>query len=291
MKRAATRMVLGLLLLLVAAFLFRRPPREETPQRTPRPKPPAEAPLPREAPALAPLAPTAAVAADVRAPVRLAGPGPRGTIRGLVRIKGPIPSRKRVKFDADPACAALHEGSVKFMDDLVADANGNVQWAFVYVRSGPIGAPPPPPETPVLMDQINCFFIPHVVGIRVGQPLRVLSSDPLLHVVHATAVNNKETNVGLPQAGMHVERTFEAQEVMVRIQCDIHPWMRAWIGVMDHPHFAVTNELGSYTIPDLPPGRYSIETWHERCNPAVMSVDVPPGGNTQLDFVLDLKYR
>ncbi len=292
MRRAGPRIVLVLAILVVAAYFLRREPREETPRRSLRPvleaPSPAAAATPAPSTALRPKVPIPVSAPPIAAvPVA----GPPGTVRGLVKIRGPLPSRKTVRFDADPHCAELHAGATLFRDDLVADATGNVQWAFVHVKSGPIGAPPPASPSAVTIDQINCFFIPHMVGIRVGQPLRVLNSDPLLHVVHTIPIKNKETNYGLPQAQMETVRRFDVPEVMVKIKCDIHPWMAAWVGVMDHPHFAITNEIGSYMIPDLPAGQYSIEAWHERCEPVTLSIDVPPGGDTRLDFMLDLKSR
>jgi plastocyanin len=289
MKRSGSWLVVGLALLVAAAFLLHRPVREDSPPRSREHPPAVEAAAPSESPGPAAPAParrtTAAVAPDA-VPPRIPG-----TVRGLVKITGGFRKRKVARTDADPACAALHGGSPLLSDTLVTDANGNLQWAFVYVKSGPIGTPPPAPASPVTIDQVNCVFIPHMVGIRVGQPLRVVNSDRLLHVVHVIPITNKESNVGLPQAQMDHVRTFDAPEVMVKIKCDIHPWMAAWVGVMDHPHFSITNELGSFLIPNLPPGKYVVEAWHEQCDPVALSAEVAPGGDFRLDFALDYKSR
>ena len=288
MKRATSLIVLALALLIAVAFLIRREPREEIPKRSPRRSPVTDASPSEGSP------PPVAVKPSVSAPVVVApaaaGAALPGTVRGLVKIKGEVPRRKIVKLDADPKCQSFHAGVV-LSDELVVDAGGNVQWAFVYVKSGPIGHPPPAPTTPVLMDQVACTFVPHMVGVRVGQPLRVLSSDDLLHNVHGLTFLNKEFNVGLPTAGMEVVRSFGRPEVMFLIKCDVHPWMRSWVGVMDHPYFAVTNELGSYVIRELPPGKYTVEAWHEKYVPLPLQIEVPSGGDVRLDFLLDAQRQ
>jgi plastocyanin len=284
MQKRAPLIVLALALLVLLAFLVHRAPREQKPTRTePRavsiatPEPAAPvAPAPIK-PATAPVAPP---------PEPPPAQGPPGTVRGNVKIAGDIPPRKRARLESDPKCQAMHAGVVMF-DHLVADAAGNVQWAFVQVKSGPIGTPPPAPTTTVLLDQIRCVFTPHMVGVRVGQPVRVRSSDDTLHNVHGLPFLNREFNVGLPVPGELV-RTFTTPEVFV-IKCDVHPWMRACVGVVDHPFWAITNELGSYVIRDLPPGKFTLEVWHEQYRPVTRELVVPPGGDVALDFVLDVK--
>ena len=274
--------VLGLALLVVLAFLLRREPREQKPPRAESRAVPV---LPPELPTSAasgPLQPSPATPAATPAPVA----GPPGTIRGGVKIETPVRPRKVVRLDSDPQCEHKHAGVV-MSDGLVADANGNLQWVFVQVKSGPIGTPPPAPPVPVLMDQIRCIFTPHMVGVRVGQPLRVRSSDDLLHNVHGLPFLNKEFNEGLPEPGELV-RTFSFPEVFL-IKCDVHPWMRSWVGVVEHPYWAITNELGSYVIRDLPPGSFTVEAWHEQYKTVTREVEVRPGADVVLDFLLDAK--
>jgi hypothetical protein len=191
-------------------------------------------------------------------------------------------------MDSDPHCAALQPGPV-LLEDVVADDQGRVQGALVYVADGLNLAPPPAPKIPVFLDQVGCRFVPHVVGVRVGQPLAVLNSDPLLHSVHGLCDVNREFNVGLPTAGQEHVRTFTRQEIMIRIKCDIHPWMSAWVGVLDHPYYSVTGETGSYGIPKLPPGLYSVKVWHEKYADVSREVDLAANADVVLDFVLDAK--
>ena len=116
----------------------------------------------------------------------------------------------------------------------------------------------------------------------------IRNSDHLLHTAHAIAIENKEFNFGM-QPFAEETRRFTRREVMLPIKCDIHPWMKAWVGVLDHPYFSVTSETGSYGIPNLPPGRYVFEAWHEKYMPVSREIDVPLGADIVLDFVLDVK--
>ena len=277
--------VLALATLVVLAFLLHRPPKEQKPT-------PAE---PRAVSIARPEAPTPTAAASLKpAPTVVTPPpatppvqGPPGTVRGTVKIGGNVPPPRKVRIQSDPKCEAMHAGVV-LNESLVTDAVGNVQWAFVQVKSGPTGTPPPAPAETVVLDQFRCVFVPHMVGVRVGQPVRVTSRDNLLHNVHGLPFENKEFNVALPQPGLDIVRTFDKPEVFV-IKCDIHPWMRACVGIVDHPFWAITNELGSYVIRDLPPGKFTLEVWHEMYKPVTRQVVVLPGGDVSLDFVLDAK--
>ena len=279
MRKRAPLAVLALALLLVLAILSRRALQEQKPARhDPHPvwMEPAEAPSTE-------TKPSRAAAPSLPPPVAVQGPP--GMVRGSVRILGEIPPRKPASIH-DPKCEAMHAGPL-FYDQVVADGAGNVQWAFVQVKAGPIGTPPPAPTTPVLMDQIHCVFTPHLVGVRVGQPLRVRSSDDLVHNVHSLPFTNKEFNEGLPGPG-EIVKTFPTPEIFL-LKCDIHPWMRSWVGVVDHPYWSITNELGTYVIRDLPPGKFTLEAWHEYYKPVTREIVVPPGGDAALDFMLDAK--
>jgi len=298
MKRTVA--ILILVLLLGLAFLLHRSPRAEAPRRSPGSEPVVE-PLPPEPrpPAVAPAAPepaptprTARVAPQARPPeppppVDLPG---TAIVRGRVTVLGPPPPRKRINVSSDPQCVALHAGSV-LSDTLVVGQDGGLRWAFVYVAQGINNQPPRTLRPPVLLDQVGCVYEPHVLGVQVGQPLNIYNNDPLLHNVHALPFDNLAFNFGLPTRGLFKTVSFDTPEVMIRIGCDVHPWMRAWVGVLDHPYFAVTNDTGSYGIPALPPGRYTIKVWHEAYATVIREVDVPPGGDIVLDFLLDARKQ
>jgi plastocyanin len=190
-------------------------------------------------------------------------------------------------MDSDPACSALHAEAV-LSDALVVDAESRVRWAFIRVRSGLEGRTFAAPADSVILAQEGCRYEPHVLGIQVGQPLVIVNQDPLLHNVHALTFVNGGFNIGQPTRGLETTKTFTAPEI-IPVRCDVHPWMSAWIGVVDHPYFAVTDAAGKYSLPALPPGTYRIEAWQEACEPVSKEIDVTSGAGLDLDFVLDVR--
>ncbi|MDH3745552.1 MAG: hypothetical protein OES47_10680 [Acidobacteriota bacterium] len=185
--------------------------------------------------------------------------GPTGTVTGTVSYTNGDPDTQ-IKMDADPVCASLHPEAIE--TETVIAEGGKLANAFVYVKSGLTGSFSPPDSAQTL-DQKGCRYFPHVSGIQVGQKLVIKNSDPTLHNVHALPKNNQEFNQGQPFQNMELEKTFDTAEVMVRFKCDVHPWMGAYMGVLDHPFFAVSAVDGSFTIDGLPPGEYALEAWHE----------------------------
>jgi hypothetical protein len=191
-------------------------------------------------------------------------------------------------MDADPRCAARHETPL-MSDEMVVDREGRVRWAFVYVKRGLNDRRFPPPSTPALLDQVGCRYQPHVLGVQVDQPLVVRNSDGFLHNVNVLSLHNRERSFSQVQLGAEETLRFADDEVMIPFRCAVHPWMRAWVGVLDHPFFAVTDELGGYAIPGLPPGRYELAVWHERLAPESREFEVPESGQVLADFLLRLK--
>ena len=119
------------------------------------------------------------------------------------------------------------------------------------------------------------MYVPHVFGVQVGQPIHILNSDATLHNVHAIPNANREFNIAQVTKGMKTVHTFTAKEdAPIPFKCDVHGWMTSWAGVLDHPYFAVTGEDGSFAIPNLPPGTYTLAAWHERLGTQTMSITV-----------------
>jgi plastocyanin len=176
-------------------------------------------------------------------------------------------------MDSDENCVKTGGPTTDETIAVVGDG-GALKNVFVYVKDGLGTLRFPIPSTPVVLDQKGCQYVPHVLGIQVGQNLEILNSDPTLHNVHALPKGNQEFNMGQPLPGIKFTRQFSTREVMVPFKCDVHPWMNAWVGVLDHPYFAVTAADGSFSLEGLPPGTYTIEAWHETLGTQTQSVTI-----------------
>ena len=203
-----------------------------------------------------------------------------GSISGIIRFTGKRPAARKIDMSGDPACVDAHHG--KAVDEsLVVSPNGGLANAFIYVKLGLEGKRFDPPSTPVTIDQNGCWFHPRVLGILVKQELAVTNSDPVTHNIHPMAQINRDWNHSQGAGDPPLERRFIKPEVMIRVKCNIHNWMHAYIGVVDNPYFAVSKEDGSYTIQNLPPGLYNIGIWQENLGVQERQVTVVPHANTQ----------
>jgi uncharacterized protein (DUF2141 family) len=133
----------------------------------------------------------------------------------------------------------------------------------------------------VKFDQQGCTYSPKVFGIQVNQPFEIINSDSTLHNVHAMSSQSKPFNLGMPIKGMKIKKTFDNPEVMVKVKCDVHPWMNAYIGVLNHPFYSVSNNEGSFELKNLPAGKYTIEAWHEKYGVQTQEVTVAEGDASQ----------
>jgi len=215
-------------------------------------------------------------------------PATTGDLKGTVVINGPAPENAPVRMNADPMCARSAQGP-QFMETYKVAADGkSIANVFVYVKDGLGNYVYDQPAEPVTLNQEGCRYIPHVFGVRVGQPVEILNSDNTLHNVHGIPKTNQEFNQGQPIKGMKTTHTFTVPEVMVPFKCDVHGWMTSYVGVMTHPFFAVTDADGRFAIKGLPAGTYTIEAWHERLGTVTQSVTIAAKGTTDLNFTLDV---
>ena len=208
-----------------------------------------------------------------------------GIVTGKVNFKGTAPTPTTIKMNADPNCVKLHTGPV-VSDSVVVNKNNTLKYVFVYVKEGVKGSFPTPKEA-VVFDQRGCHYTPHVFGIMVNQPLEILNSDPTLHNVHALPKVGKQFNAGMPMKDMKISRTFDKSEVMVTVKCDVHPWMRAYAGVLEHPFYSVTNDEGSFEIKNLTAGKYTVTAWHEKYGTKDMTVTVEEGKPATIDYTFE----
>jgi plastocyanin len=206
-----------------------------------------------------------------------------GVLRGVIQFSGKKPPRKMIDMSNEPACVKAHQGK-PYDESEVVNPNGTLRNVFVYVKSGLEGKTFEIPATPVTIDQHGCWFQPRVMGIQVGQALQVINSDPVTHNIHPLAQINREWNHSQGAGDTPLARKFTKSEVMVPVKCNIHSWMHAYIGVLDHPYFAVSNSDGSFEIANLPPGDYEIEAWHEKLGSQHQKVTIAPSGHIETQF-------
>jgi len=205
-------------------------------------------------------------------------------IVGRVQFDGPAPDRELVRIDGDRNCVALAGSGQQPSNAILLGPDNALQNVFVYVKDGLSGRSFPVPSAPVVIDQQKCQYVPRVVGVRVGQPLEIRNGDPLLHNVRSASEVNQPFNQGQPVQGMKFSHTFTTREVMMPVKCDVHAWMQAYVGALEHPYFAVTADAGTFELADLPPGTYTLEAWHERLGVRSQRVTVGPKESKHVSF-------
>ena len=205
-----------------------------------------------------------------------------GAIKGHIRVNGKLPGNPVIRMGMDPMCAQLNAGKRPVQEIVAATADGSLANVFVSLQ-GSFPASPVPTE-PVTIDQRACVYVPRVVGARVGQAIQVRNSDALLHNVHGLSARGNSFNVSQPKAGIVQQLPLKNEEIMLRVSCDVHRWMTAFVGVVSHPYFATSGVAGTYAIENVPPGTYTIQAWHERYGVVTQTVRVTTGTTTAADF-------
>ena len=208
------------------------------------------------------------------------------TVTGKVTFAGQKPARVELDMSANPVCARAHAKSPAYSEEVAVNPDGSLRNVFVWVKSGLPNATWAPPATPAVLDQDGCVYKPHVLGIMTRQKIEIRNNDLTNHNVHSMATANEAWNTSQPPKGDAMIRTFPRQEVMVPIKCNVHPWMKAYVGVVAHPFFAVTGDAGTFTIKGLPPGTYTIEAWHEKYGTQTQQVTVGAKESKAVDFTI-----
>jgi len=190
------------------------------------------------------------------------------SIRGVVLNGGPAPDRKQVPINIDQyVCGKSHES-----DELVVGPNRGIRWAVVSIQTPPPGTKWEPSPKPVQVDQQQCLYVPRVVIVPVGGTVEFLNSDRLLHNLHSVSTENPSFNRTQPK-GRTIPVVFKKPEI-VRVDCDLHTWMRAWVVVAEHPYYTVTGANGEFVLDNVPPGKYTLKIWQETLGTVTREVTV-----------------
>jgi plastocyanin len=207
------------------------------------------------------------------------------TITGTVTFAGKAPALKPLAMEADPACSKLHGGKPVPGEMLILGNGNTMANIMVWVSKGlAAGKTYPVPKTAVTLDQHGCMYVPHVMGIMVGQAYRILNSDGILHNIHTLPKINASFNRGQPATVKEMSTTFPKPEAIFQVKCDVHPWMNAYVGVFTNPFYSVTGTDGKFTISGLDAGTYEITAWHERLGTQTASITVSGSDTKTSDF-------
>jgi plastocyanin len=213
-------------------------------------------------------------------------------ITGTVTLNGtPPPEKPITPLKEDPTCGKLHS-EMPTTHFYVVGANKELADVIVMLK-GVGGKSAGANAAPAVLNQKGCLYEPQIVAIQTNQKLLIRNSDPVLHNVHATptASGNKEENQAQMSGAPDLTFSFPTAENFLRFKCDVHPWMFAWVTVVDHPFFAVTGKDGTFKISNVPPGKYTLSALHRKVAPAGVDkeIEVKEGAPTKVDFSLEVK--
>jgi plastocyanin len=210
-----------------------------------------------------------------------------GDITGVITLKGAPPAEKDITpLKDDATCGALYD-TMPTTHFYVVSSQGELADVVVSLKDvtgKSTGASAPP----AVLDQKGCVYLPSILAIQTGQKLIVKNSDPCVHNVHTTPTANPEVNQVQMPGGADLTFTFDKPEPFLKFRCDVHPWMFAWVTVVDSPYFAVTGKDGKFTIKNVPPGKYTLEAAHRKLGAQTADIEVTDSGATQ-NFTFEVK--
>ncbi len=214
-----------------------------------------------------------------------------GEITGIITLKGKAPAESALTtLKADPTCGKLHS-STPMTHFYVVGAKGELADVVVSVEGLSGKGSPGASATPAVLDQKGCEYIPSILAVQTDQKITIKNSDPCTHNVHALPATpgNNEKNLAQPQGAPNLTYSFAKAENFLKFECNIHPWMRTWVSVFDHPYFAVSGKDGTFKISNVPAGKYTIQAFHRKAGKVSRQVEVKEGTAAKLELALDAK--
>jgi plastocyanin len=217
--------------------------------------------------------------------------GNEGTVTGKIAYAGTPPAPVKIDTSQDAVCGKKNP-NLESEDNVVKD--GKLANVFVYIKDGTTADGKKFSDVgwnvssePVTLDQDGCHYRPHVLGIQATQQMKITNSDPTQHNIHFTPQNNPEWNQSQANGAAAITHDFKVPETLVPVKCNQHPWMRAYVGVLRHPLFAVSKADGSFEIKGVPPGTYTVAAWHEggaKGTEQTKQVTISAKGSATADF-------
>lgn len=214
--------------------------------------------------------------------------GDEGTIKGNVLFKGAAPAPKPIDMSQDGECVKKNTNPIS---EEVSSKDGKLANVLVYIKDGQVtggskisGYSFPVPTEAAKLDQNGCHYVPHVLALQTKQPLNVVNSDPTTHNVNVQPKGNEKWNQSQTAGAPPIVKSFSRGEVLIPVKCNQHPWMKAYINVLNHPFFYVTKEDGTFEITGVPPGTYTLVAWQEKLGEKTTTVKVDAKGTATTDF-------
>jgi plastocyanin len=229
----------------------------------------------KEAPAEQPTPSAASTAAPAATPI---DPATAATITGTVKFDGPAPKLAKIDMSQDPNCKGSNTA------ENIITSGGNLANVFVYVKEGLGNRTFNVPADAVVLDQSGCRYHPHVLGMMAGQTIKIVNSDPTTHNIHPTPKDNREWNESQAPKAAPLEKTFAREEILLPVQCNQHPWMKMFIGVVKNPFFTVSGPDGKFEIKGLPPGEYTIAFVQEKLGEQTQKVTLAAKDSKTVDI-------
>lgn len=211
-----------------------------------------------------------------------------GDITGTITLKGTPPAEREITPIRDnPDCSAMYPNALPKTKFYVVGSGGELADVVVYLKGVP-SASTGASAAPVVLDQKGCLYSPQILAVQTGQKVVVKNSDPCVHNIHTKPTVNPEQNQVQMPGGADLDFTFDKPEMFLKFQCDVHPWMFAWVSVFDNPYYAISGPDGKFTIKNVPPGKYTIEAAHRKLGTQSAEVEVKDSGASQ-DFTFEVK--
>ncbi len=213
-------------------------------------------------------------------------------LTGTVTLKGTPPAEKEITpLKDDATCGKFHTGAAPMTKFYAVGANAGLADVVVMLK-GITGKSTGASAPAMIVDQKSCLYAPQIFAVQTGQAITVRNSDPVLHNVHsvpAVAGNTEENKAQMP-GGADLSFSFSKPENFMKFKCDVHPWMFAWVTVVDSPYFAVTDKDGKFTIKNVPAGKYTVTAMHRKASPAGVDQEVEvKADGAKADFTIELK--
>ncbi len=213
-----------------------------------------------------------------------------GQITGTIKLEGQAPHQKPIDMSKDPSCAQTRGGAPAVLENVVVGTNGGLANVVIYISQG-LSGDVPPSAKPVTFEQKGCQYVPHVVALNPGQPMKIMNDDKTMHNIHPApnpGGGNLQFNKSELPGGAPIDVTWKAEEVAIPVKCNVHPWMRGYIAVVKGPN-GVSDTNGSFSLDDVPPGTYTLTAWHETYGTQTKTVTVAAGKPVTADFSFKAK--